>query len=60
MARTRLLLLRVLVPGWGGASWTARSSFAAWQAESTALADGALLSSYGKLMAPTGVVSVPD
>lgn len=43
-----------------GASWTARTSFAACQAESTVLADGALLISHGKLMAPTGAVPVPD
>lgn len=43
-----------------GACWTARTSFAACQADSTVLADGTLLVSRGKLMAPTGAVPAPD
>lgn len=42
-----------------GVAWSARTSFAACQAESTVLADGALLVSRGKLMAPTGSVPAP-
>ncbi len=42
-----------------GANWSARTSFAACQADSSVTADGALLVSHGKLMAPTGSVPAP-
>lgn len=43
-----------------GADWSARTSFAACQADSTVLANGALVVSRGRLMAPTGSVRAPD
>jgi leucyl aminopeptidase (aminopeptidase T) len=44
-----------------GADWSARTSFAACQADSTLLVDGSMLISHGKLTAPTGSgPGVPD
>lgn len=44
-----------------GAGWSARTSFAACQANSTLMADGSLLISRGRLMLPTGAApAMPD